>query len=107
MLINEIEHATTNLQLIALVQYFLGKSNHLRTDPTIKTDTFVEFANKLGLNVSIEQLQSLFKTEPFKDLVSDINQDTNKFVGARADAPVSIDHAHQIVKAMAKRALKS
>ena len=92
-------------ELAALVQYLIGKSEDLKSNPEMKTDSFIDMARSMGVNITFGNLQALVGQEPLKNMVTDLNQDTINFGLASDDAKMPVDKARDTVAKMAKRSL--
>jgi len=92
-------------ELAALVQYLIGKSEDLKSKPEMKTDTFIDMARSMGVNITFGNLQALVQQDPLKNMVTDLNQDTINFGMASDDAKMPVDKARDTVAKMAKRSL--
>ena len=93
------------VELAALVQYLMGKSEDLKSKPQMKTDTFISMAKSMGVNVSFGNLQALAQQAPLKNMITDLNQDVVSFGDADPDVKMPVDKARDTVKKMAKRSL--
>ena len=67
------------MELSALVQYLVGKSEEMNTKPLIKTDTFLDMARNMGINTSFNNLATLAQQEPLKNMITDVNKETIEF----------------------------
>lgn len=92
-------------ELAALVQYLIGKSDDLKSKPEMKTDTFIDMARSMGVNITFGNLQALVQQDPLKNMVTDLNQDTINFGMASDDVKMPVDKARDTVSKMAKRSL--
>jgi len=92
-------------ELAALVQYLIGKSDDLKSKPQMKTDTFIDMARSMGVNITFGNLQALSQQAPLKNMVTDLNQDVISFGDADPNVKMPVDKARDTVKKMAKRSL--
>ena len=93
-----------SMELSALVQYLVGKSEEMNTKPSIKTDTFLDMAHNMGINTSFENLATLAQQEPLKNMITDVNKETIEFGDAGSYDKMPVDKARDTVKKMAKSA---
>ena len=93
------------VELAALVQYLMGKSEDLKSKPEMKTDTFINMAKSMGVNVSFGNLQALSQRAPLKNMITDLNQDIIAFGDTDPNVKMPVDKARDTVKKMAKRSL--
>jgi len=93
------------VELAALVQYLMGKSDDLKSKPEMKTDTFINMAKSMGVNVSFGNLQALSQQAPLKNMITDLNQDIIAFGDTDPNVKMPVDKARDTVKKMAKRSL--
>ena len=92
-------------ELAALVQYLMGKSEDLKSKPVMKTNSFIDMARNMGVNITFGNLQAMSQQAPLKNMVTDLNQDTISFGVGSDDAKMPVDKARDTVKKMAKRSL--
>jgi hypothetical protein len=92
-------------ELAALVQYLMGKSEDLKTKSEMKTDTFIDIARSMGVNITFGNLQALAQQAPLKNMITDLNQDVIAFGDQDPNVKMPVDKARDTVKKMAKRSL--
>jgi len=91
-------------ELAALVQYLMGKSEDFKAKPEMKTDTFIDMANNMGINITFGNLQALSRQEPLKNMISSLEPEMITF-GQGGDIKMPVDKARDTVKKMAKRSM--
>jgi hypothetical protein len=92
-------------ELAALVQYLMGKSDDLKSKPEMKTDTFINMAKSMGVNITFGNLQALANQAPLKNMITNLNQDVIAFGDTDPNVKMPVDKARDTVKKMAKRSL--
>ena len=92
-------------ELAALVQYLMGKSQDLKSKPEMKTDTFINMARDMGVNITFGNLQALANQAPLKNMITNLNQDVISFGDTDPDVKMPVDKARDTVKKMAKRSM--
>ena len=93
------------IELAALVQYLASKSEEFKTKPQIKTDTFIDMAKNLGIQISFSNLKTYAQRSPLKNMITDLNQDIIAFGDTDPNVKMPVDKARDTVKKMAKRSL--
>lgn len=92
-------------ELAALVQYLMGKSEDLKSKPEMKTDSFINMARSMGVNITFGNLQALANQAPLKNMITNLNQDVISFGDTDPNVKMPVDKARDTVKKMAKRSM--
>lgn len=97
----------SEMELAALVQYLISRSEELGTKGKVSTETFLKMAENLGINISLSQLQSMAQRAPLKNMIADVSPQHVSFdLTSAGNATMSVDKARKTVDSMAKRAMK-
>jgi hypothetical protein len=97
----------SEMELAALVQYLISRSEDLGTKGKVGTETFLNMADNLGINISLSQLQSMAQRAPLKNMIADVSPQHVSFdLTSAGKATMSVDKARKTVDSMAKRAMK-
>ena len=105
MNIREIIKETEAEELVALSQFFVGRSNDEDASGEMSMDAFVKMAQKAGINATPELVQQLAQSGQIPQLKSASN-DRVSFKSKKEVGPdtMSADHAKMTLQNAAKRA---
>ena len=112
MLIFEVENPEdkNSGKLMALTQFLAGRAGDTNSKKQISTQAFIELAQSLGINVTIETLGDLIAKEPLSNVLLPFEPNLGivKFKGNDdpSQAPMDTDQAEKVVSANAKAAMK-
>lgn len=112
MLIFEVENPEdkNSGKLMALTQFLAGRAGDTNSKKQISTQAFIELAQSLGINVTIETLGDLIAKEPLSNVLLPFEPNSGivKFKGNDdpSQAPMDTDQAEKVVSANAKAAMK-
>ena len=111
MLIFEVEEKGIDSgKLMALSQFLAGRAGDTNAKKQISTSAFIELAQSLGVNVTVDTLGDLIAKEPLSNVLLPYEPNSNvvKFKGN--DEPsnqiMDTDKAEQVVNSNAKQAMK-
>jgi len=93
-------------ELSALVQYIIGRSEYLKTRSTISTQSFIKMASDMGINIDVSGLQNMAQNPPLSGMIKNVDPNTISFDYDDASTLMPVDKAQDVVKGMAKRAMK-
>jgi len=93
-------------ELSALVQYIIGRSEYLKTRSTISTQSFIKMASDMGINIDVSGLQNMAQKPPLSGMIKNVDPNTISFDYDDASTLMPVDKAQDVVKGMAKRAMK-
>ena len=93
-------------ELSALVQYIIGRSEYLKTRSTISTQSFIKMASEMGINIDVSGLQNMAQKPPLSGMIKNVDPNTISFDYDDASTLMPVDKAQDVVKGMAKRAMK-
>ena len=103
MKINEI---TSDTELQTLVQYLIGQSEYLKTNPEMTMDQFIAMADGLGIHMSPDKVMDIMSKPPLSNMVKDVNQDVIYFGDKEDIVKMPVDKARKIVSKMAKNQIR-
>ena len=93
-------------ELSALVQYIISRSEYLKTRSTISTQSFIKMASDMGINIDVSGLQNIAQKPPLSGMIKNVDPNTISFDYDDASTLMPVDKAQDVVKGMAKRAMK-
>jgi len=93
-------------ELSALVQYIISRSEYLKTRSTISTQSFIKMASDMGINIDISGLQNMAQRPPLSGMIKNVDSNTISFDYDDQSTLMPVDKAQDVVKGMAKRAMK-
>ena len=93
-------------ELSALVQYIISRSEYLKTRSTISTQSFIKMASDMGINIDVSGLQNMAQKPPLSGMIKNVDPNTISFDYDDASTLMPVDKAQDVVKGMAKRAMK-
>ena len=103
MKINEI---TSDTELQTLVQYLIGQSEYLKTNPEMTMDQFIAMADGLGIHRSPDKVMDIMRKPPLSNMVKDVTQDVIYFGSKEDMVKMPVDKARKIVSKMAKNQIR-
>jgi hypothetical protein len=96
-------------KLAALAQFLSGRSDDENAKKEISQEAFIELAQSLGVNITLENLGELISRDPLKNILSPLepNSGVVRFKGnTEAETGMSVDQARAVVDSNAKAAMK-
>lgn len=105
--INEDEESQEE-QIAAVGQLIADRTEEEDSESKLKSDTFVNILNKMGLPATKESLMDLTSSGQVGAVIKDMNDDEVQFKGQRDIDPtqMTVDRARNTVDRMAKRQAK-
>lgn len=94
-------------KLVGLVEFLSGRAQDSASKAEISQEAFIRWAQRLGINVTTNNLQQLMDQDPLKNLTEPFDPNSGKVVfrgGEQTDTGMPVDKARDIVANMAKRA---
>jgi len=97
-------------KLVALAQYLTDRATDTGAKKTVDIDTFINMANNMGVNITVDQLRDMASQVPLKNVILNVTDNQVVLKGAGEGETVSdtmtVDQAEKTVEKMAKRAAK-
>ena len=97
-------------KLVALAQYLTDRATDTGAKKTVDVTTFINMADNMGVNITVDQLRDMASQEPLKNVILNVTDDQVVLKGAGEGETVSdtmtVDQAEKTVEKMAKRAAK-
>jgi len=110
MLIFEVDESNNQaLKLAALGQFLSDRADDEAAKKEISQDAFIELAQDLGVNVTLENLGDLINREPLKNILEPLepNSGVVRFKGnLETTTGMDTDQAQDVVDKNAKAAMK-
>ena len=110
MLIFEVDESNNQaLKLAALGQFLHDRADDEAAEKEISQDAFIELAQDLGVNVTLENLGDLISREPLKNILEPLepNSGVVRFKGnTETTTGMDTDQARDVVDKNAKAAMK-
>ena len=98
----KITEVTNNAELQTLVQYLIGQSEYLKTNPEMTMDQFIAMADGLGIHMSADKVLDIVSKPPLSNMVQDANQEVITFGTKEKSTKMPVDRERDIVSKMAK-----
>lgn len=111
MRINEVEDKGAGpKELMGLAQFLSGRAGDTNAQKQISQDTFIQLAQSLGINVTLDTLPGFISQDPLNGIFEPMdpqNPGVLYFKGADiGPAKMTVPQAQQVVDKMAKSAMR-
>jgi hypothetical protein len=94
-----------NMKIVAITDQLKNDLNSGKITPDMTLDQLITYYQKYGIHLSPDNLYTMIKTDPMKDVIKNIQGNKIIFKGLEPDGRQLPDENQKIVQQMAKKTL--